>query len=154
MQNILNPYAITSKYLTNLFEQNKLVNTVIFGTADQTDLNKTNIFPLAHIMPGQVQLVENRFQFQFDIAVVNMRQIKKKPQTDKIFGDNLIDNLNESFAILAKELTTLDLQQNEFDILLESSTAAQPIIFADKNLLDGFEVTIVLSIQNEIPTCE
>jgi hypothetical protein len=60
----------------------------------------------------------------------------------------LIDNLNQSAGILGKELTKIELQRNLYDIILESSTSAQPIIFADKNLLDGFECSITLSVQN------
>jgi hypothetical protein len=72
----------------------------------------------------------------------------------KFFGDNLIDNLNQSAGILGKELTKIELQRNLYDIILESSTSAQPIIFADKNLLDGFECSITLSVQNSIEVCE
>jgi hypothetical protein len=66
----------------------------------------------------------------------------------------LIDNLNQSAGILGKELTKIELQRNLYDIILESSTSAQPIIFADKNLLDGFECSITLSVQNSIEVCE
>jgi hypothetical protein len=43
----------------------------------------------------------------------------------KFFGDNLIDNLNQSAGILGKELTKIELQRNLYDIILESSTSAQ-----------------------------
>jgi hypothetical protein len=64
----------------------------------------------------------------------------------------LIDNLNQSAGILGKELTKNKLQRNLYDIL-ESSTSTT-IIFADKNLLDGFECSITLSVQNSIEVCE
>jgi hypothetical protein len=64
----------------------------------------------------------------------------------------LIDNLNQSAGILEKNLQNRITK--ELDIILESSTSAQPIIFADKNLLDGFECSITLSVQNSIEVCE
>jgi hypothetical protein len=68
------------------------------------DLNKADIFPLVHIMPGTFELVENRLEIVFDI-VVSMRQTPSTTLGDKVFGDNLIDNLNQSAGILGKELT-------------------------------------------------
>jgi hypothetical protein len=72
------------------------------------DLNKADIFPLVHIMPGTFELVENRLEIVFDIAV----SIRQTSTTlgDKVFGDNLIDNLNQSAGILGKELTKIELQ--------------------------------------------
>jgi hypothetical protein len=151
---MLNGYAVTTQFLIDSFKSNSLVNTIIFGAADNRDLNKADIFPLVHIMPGTFELVENRLEIVFDIAVVSIRQTPVTTQGDKVFGDNLIDNLNQSSAILAKELTRIELKANPYDIILESSTAAQPIIFADKNLLDGFECSITLSIQNSIEVCD
>jgi hypothetical protein len=55
-------------------------------------------------MPGTFELVENRLEIVFDIAVI----YETNPSTtlgDKVFGDNLIDNLNQSAGILGKELT-------------------------------------------------
>lgn len=149
----MNSYAITTQFLIDQFESNSLVNTIIFGAVDTTDLNKSNIFPLVHIWPSNWRLSGNRIEFTYDIAVVSARHIPKKTQTSKIFGDNLIDNLNQATAILSKELTSLELKRNEYDIILESSTDSKPIIFWEKNLLDGWESTIVLSIQNTISIC-
>jgi hypothetical protein len=54
---------------------------------------------------GNFELVENRLEIAFDIAVVSMRQTPSTTLGDKqSFGDNLIDNLNQSAGILGKEL--------------------------------------------------
>lgn len=148
-----NPYATIAFFLADLFRNNPLINTTIFETVDSIDLNKENIFPLAHIIPGLVTIVDNRVEAEFTLVVANIRTKSNKPN-DKLFGDNLIDNLNTSIAILTKVITKISLQENEFDIILVSSTPAQPVIFSGKNLLDGYETTIVLSIQNEIETRE
>ena len=146
-------YAITTQYLINLFKSDELVNTILFGTVDGRELNKNDIYPLVHIMPSTVSLEGNRINIGYDLAVVNVRQVPNHFKTDKIFGDNLIDNLNEASQILIKALTKLELSHNPHTIDIESSSAAQPIVFADINLLDGFECSIVLSIQNELAIC-
>jgi len=149
----MNSYAVTTKYLTDIFSSNPLVNTVIFGS--DLDINKTNIFPLVHIIPeGVPSITNNRLEFSYEIAVVNQRQTPNNSKTDKIYGDNLIDNLNVAFAILGQEMNTIANQYNDFDITLESMGQAQPIIFADKNVLDGWLVQITLSVQNNFETCQ
>jgi hypothetical protein len=70
--NVLNSYAVTT-ILVDSFKSNPLVNTVILELLIR-DLNKADIFPLVHIMPGTFELVENRLEIVFDIAVVSMRQ--------------------------------------------------------------------------------
>lgn len=145
-------YAITTQYLIDLFQDNTLVNKVLFGSIDAKSLNKNDLYPLVHIMPTQVTLEGNRIHIGYDIAVVDIRTIPNHNLTG-IFHDNLIDNLNTSSQILLHGLTKLELQRNDFDIELVSSSSAQPIIFADVNLLDGFECSIILSYQNELTTC-
>lgn len=148
----LNGYAVASQFLIDQFDSNSLVNTVIYGVPEAKDLNRTNIFPIVNISPSTLMTAGNRLEIEFDIAVLDIRKIPNQLQTSKIFGDNLIDSLNTCSAIITKEITKLDLQRNEFDIVLVSSTAARPIIFSETNLLDGWETTIVISIQNEIET--
>lgn len=146
----LNGYAVATQFLIDEFDQNTLVNTVIFGSPDAKDLNKSNIFPLVHIEPSTLQTDGNRLEIEYIIAVLDVRKTPNTYQTSKIFGDNVIDSLNVTAAIISKEITKLHLQHNPHDIDLVSSTVAKPILFSDVNLLDGWEVTIVISIQNEI----
>lgn len=150
----MNFYAVGTQFLVDLFRQDPLVNTIIFGATDERDLNKTNIFPIVHIMPGPMNIDGNRIEISFDIACVDIRDFRPASSEDKIFGDNLIDSLNQSAAILVKAVNKVRLKHNPHNIIIESLTSAQPIIFEDKNLLDGFEISVVLSIQNTVKVCQ
>lgn len=146
-------YAIATKYIIDLFDDDDSVNTILFGAIDAMNLNKNDVYPLVHIMPAQISLEGNRIYIGYDLAVVDIRTTPNHFQTQKVFGDNLIDSLNMCSRILLESLTKLELKSNQFDIILESSAGIQPIIFEGIHLLDGFEGSIVISIQNEIATC-
>jgi hypothetical protein len=146
-------YAIATQYIIDLFDSNDYVNTILFGAIDAMNLNKNDVYPLVHIMPSQISLEGNRIHLGYDIAVVDIRTTPNHFQTQKIFGDNLVDSLNMASRILIETLTKLELKSNQFDIILESSAGIQPIIFEGVHLLDGFEGSIIISIQNEIGTC-
>jgi len=146
-------YALATQYIIDLFDANDNVNTILFGAIDANNLNKNDVYPLVHIMPSQISLEGKRIYLTYDIAVVDIRTQPNHFQTQKIFGDNLIDSLNMSSRIMLEALTNLELKPNNLDIVLESSTSATPIIFEGVHLLDGFECSFVISIQNEIATC-
>jgi hypothetical protein len=146
-------YAIVSKYLTDLFQEDSLVNTVIFGEVNDRELNKADIFPLVHIMPRVVQPNGGVITLSYDIAVVGVRTVPDHFQTQKIFGDNLIDNLNESYQILVNAYSKMYTLDNDYGIDMLSADAMQPIVLTGQTLLDGFEQGFVLQIKNEYVSC-
>ena len=90
----LNSYAVASQHLIDQFLQNPLVNTVIFGVPSNKDLNRSAIFPIVNISPSNVMVNGQRFEIEYDIAVLDARKEPNTLQTTKLFGDNLIDSLN------------------------------------------------------------
>ena len=86
-------------FLVNKFKEHPLTNTVVFGLSQLGDVNKTNIYPLVHIIPSNITPGNNFFVCSFEIAVLNRRDSNQKLNVDKIFSDNLIDNLSETAKI-------------------------------------------------------
>lgn len=146
-------YAVVSKYLTDLFAQDDLVNTIIFGDISIQELNKGDMFPLVHIMPRTIQPAAGVINISFDIAVVGVRTQPDHHQTQKLFSDNLIDNLNESYQILINAYTKMYMLDNDYGIDLLSAESMQPIILTGQTLLDGFEQGFTLQIKNEFVVC-
>lgn len=68
-------------------------------------------------------------------------------------NDNVLDNLNVCHTIINDLLTYLSLQNNDDYIELISVSNLEPILFSDSNILDGWGVTITLSIPNDISVC-
>lgn len=151
---MLNAESVVTNFLTELFQNDLLVNTVIYGKPDGKDLNKSNIFPLVHIAPATVNFDENRIDFEFPVAVFDIRDIRNDSSEGKIFSDNLIDSLNTATSIIGRVLTTLSLQNNDLGIELIAHTQLDSIVFSDKNILDGRQFTLTLSIQNTISVCQ
>ena len=135
--------------------ENPLVNTITFGKIDEKDLAKKNIYPLVNIAPQTSQWTTNQVSnVTLQIVAVEQRDTNKTQTNTKFEGnDNLIDNLNKTYSILNDLLTWLSQQNNDSTIEMTSVSGLDPILFSDHNLLDGWLVTITLSIPNDISTC-
>jgi hypothetical protein len=142
-------YQVVDLIKSRLFE-NPNVNTVIFGRTEDKDLYKKNIYPLVHINPMDVEFTTSQVcNFSFEIAALDQRDISKNTQYDKFEGnDDLQDNLNVTFAILNDLITWLRTQNNEFFIELAAVQTAQPVLFKDYNLLDGWVVQLTFKMPN------
>lgn len=143
-------FYIVTDFLRRLLQSDPLVNTVIFGKNEQTDIYKKNIFPIAHIIPVQSPWNgSNVSSFTFQIGVLEQRDINSVKKNDKFSDDNLVDNLNLSYAVINNLLSYLEGQNNPHYIELESVGSIQPFLFVKENLLDGWYVTITLTIRND-----
>lgn len=134
---------------------NPMVNTLIFARVEEKDLYKKNLYPLAHIIPQASPWTTQQVnQVSLQIRVVEQRDINKMHTNTKFEGnDNVLDNLNVCHTIINDLLTYLSLQNNDDYIELISVSNLEPILFSDHNILDGWGVTITLSIPNDISVC-
>lgn len=134
---------------------NPMVNTLIFARVEEKDLYKKNLYPLAHIIPQASPWTTQQVnQISLQIRVVEQRDINKIHTNTKFEGnDNVLDNLNVCHTIINDLLTYLSLQNNDDYIELISVSSLEPILFSDHNILDGWGVTITLSIPNDISVC-
>ncbi len=134
---------------------NPMVNTLIFARVEEKDLYKKNLYPLAHIIPQASPWTTQQVnQVSLQIRVVEQRDINKMHTDTKFEGnDNVLDNLNVCHTIINDLLTYLSLQNNDDYIELISVNNLEPILFSDHNILDGWGVTITLSIPNDISVC-
>jgi len=134
---------------------NPMVNTLIFARVEEKDLYKKNLYPLAHIIPQASPWTTSQVnQVSLQIRVVEQRDINKLHTDTKFEGnDNVLDNLNVCHTIINDLLTYLSLQNNDEYIELISVSNLEPILFSDHNILDGWGVTITLSIPNDISVC-
>ena len=150
----MNEFYITVGYLKTLFEQDTDVHTILHGSK-LADINKKNIFPIAHVQVLSSNINNGLVNFTFEVVTVDQRNFSKEMVTDKWVGnDNELDNLNTCHAILNRLISKLSLKNNEFKIQLTNEPNLQPIIFEDMNLLDGWRTELELSIpNNKINVC-
>lgn len=151
----MNQFYLVVDFLRHRLENNPNNNTVIFGRTNEKDLYKKSIYPLTHINPVSAPMTSSQVSyFSFEIACLDQRDISKSITTDKFEGnDNFQDNLNITYTILNDLVNYIRIQNNNYNIEIESVSDATPIIFNDYNLLDGWFITITLKIPNNQSVC-
>jgi hypothetical protein len=148
-------FYLSIQLLKDLLEEDINVHTIVHGLKSTMDINKKNIFPLAHLQVTS-STADNQFiSFTFEVAVLDIRNISKKIVTDKFLqNDNELDNLNTTHSVLNRLITKLRLRNNDDKIELNNTPTITPIIFEEMNLLDGWRTEIELIIPNtEINVC-
>jgi hypothetical protein len=148
-------FYLTIDLLKQYLQEDINVNTVVHGLKSGMDINKQNIFPLAHIQVTSSSADNQFISFTFEVAVVDLRNSSKQIVTDKwLQNDNELDNLNTCHAVLNRLVTKLRLQNNPEKIQLNNIPTLTPIIFEEMNLLDGWRTELELIIPNtEINVC-
>ena len=149
-------FYLTIQLLKDLLEEDINVHTIVHGLKSTMDINKKNIFPLAHLQVTSSTADNQYISFTFEVAVLDIRNISKKIVTDKFLqNDNELDNLNTTHAVLNRLITKLRLRNNTDKIELNNIPTITPIIFEEMNLLDGWRTEIELIIPNtEINVCQ
>ena len=150
----MNQFYLTIDLLKQRLLNNVNVNTVIEARDGDKDLYKKNIYPLAVVNPISADFSNSRVTFfTFEIAVLDQRDISKEPGDKYNGNDNYIDNLNITSTIINDLVNYLRLQNNDDLIELVSVTDANKVEMSGYNLLDGFFITIKLSIPNTQNYC-
>lgn len=149
-------YTVLDK-IKNILRANGITKTVTFGDITEVDLNKTTIFPLAHIIFGNVTFSEHILTASIRILCLDVVDVTKEKQTeDMMFGnDNLQDILNTQLQVvndIQQEMRRGDSFSDNFQI--NSSVVAEPFQDNFENQLAGWGVTINIEVPtNELSLC-
>ena len=100
-------YRVTQKIKDELIS-NVNVNTVTYGDITKIDLNKQNIYPLAHILVNNVTQAERLLNFSMTVFTMDLVDYTKESTTD-IFLDNSNeqDVLNTQLAVANRMIEKL-----------------------------------------------
>jgi|TARA_R110002012_G_scaffold311123_1_gene520389 hypothetical protein len=132
--------------------ENPSIQTVTFGDLMQVDLAKTSIFPIAHVVVGNVAFRDHIIVMNLRILFLDIVDDNRVPNSaDQFFGnDNLIDILNTQLSaanILQGNLRRgsgyADLFQVKGDI------NCQPFLDTLENQLAGWGMDLVLELPNK-----
>ncbi len=141
--------STVSIFLIEKFKSQPLVNTITFEKTNEIDTNKNNIYPLVNIDIVDSDPIGNILTFNYNITILQQRDIDNEINNDKILDkDNMIDNLNECYAIATRCINNIDHNENDYDI--EISRRSNITLLKDyaTQKLDGVRFNISLSIQN------
>ena len=106
-QGVRGYYQLTSTIEEELLS-NLLTNTVSIGDISKVNLNKQDIFPLAHMIVNSVVVEEQVLRFSLTILACDIVDQSKDVTTDRFVGnDNEQDILNTQLAVLNKLIQRL-----------------------------------------------
>ena len=149
-------YTILDK-LRDILRANGISKTVTFGDIMQVDLNKTTIYPLAHIIFGTVSFDDRIMSASIQVLCLDIVDATKEKQTeDEFYGNaNLQENLNNQLQVvkdLQQELRRGDAFSDNFQVT--TSVSAEPFFDNFENELAGWAMTVSIQVPiNELSLC-
>ncbi len=145
--------------LTSTIEEQLLAdvnnNTVSIGDISKLNLNKQDIFPLAHMIVNSVSIEENVLRFNISILACDVVDQSKDETTDRFTGnDNEQDILNTQLAVLNRLIQRLRMGSLHTDMYqLEGNPSLTPFMDRFENQLAGWSSTMDIVIYNDIYIC-
>ena len=145
--------------LTSTIEEQLLAdinnNTVSIGDISKVNLNKQDIFPLAHMIVNNVTVEENVLRFNISILACDIVDQSKDITTDRFTGnDNEQDILNTQLAVLNRLIQRLRMGSLHTDMYqLEGNPSLAPFNDRFENQLAGWSVDMDILIYNDIYIC-
>ena len=131
------------------------VNTVSTGDIYDVNLNKQDIFPLAHIIVNNVIQQEQTLTFNISIIAMDIVDQSKSETTDRFTGNNNEqDILNTQLGVLNKVIQVLrmgTLHQDKYQ--LDGDVSCEPFYDRFENQLAGWTATMDIMIYNDIRIC-
>ena len=145
--------------LTSTIEEQLLLdvnnNTVSIGDISKVNLNKQDIFPLAHMIVNSVTAEENVLRFNISILACDIVDQSKDRTTDRFTGnDNEQDILNTQLAVLNRLIQRLRMGSLHTDMYqLDGNPSLTPFNDRFENQLAGWSATMTILIYNDIYIC-
>ena len=153
-QGVRGYYQLTETIKDNLLSD---VNcrTVTQGNLEEINLEKQDIFPLAHLMINQVSQEDGVLRFSISILNMDIVDFNKQETTDLFRGNNnLQDILNTQLSVSNKLIQVLrggSLHQDKYQ--LDGNPTLEPFYDRFENELAGWTATFDVLIYNDIRHC-
>lgn len=150
----MNEMSTLINFLIERFQLDSLVHTVTMQSKHEIDTQKENIYGLVNIDFKEAEPLPDVVVGYFDISIFQQRNTTTKPTDSKLqFDTNMIDNLNETFAIGNKFIQYFEHQNNEHNIEIVSKSRFRVVKNRPANDLDGYEFSIAFSAPNKTNGC-
>lgn len=148
MRALLNLTDAIKTELTN----NKLVNSVTFGTLDEVELLKRDNYPLAHVGISTGSIESSTSELEVNILFLDVVDISN--ENEDTFNDDEIYKLNNMLAAATK--TAQELQRgNLYEQGFQLEEGASVEFFSDRfeDKLAGVGLDLTITIQNSTDLC-
>lgn len=153
-QGIRGFYQVTETIKDQLL-QDPNCNTVSTGDIYDVNLNKQDIFPLAHIIINNVTQQEQTLVFNISIIAMDIVDQSKQETDDRFIGNNNEqDILNTQLGVLNKVIQVLRMGTLYTDkYQLDTDVNCEPFYDRFENQLAGWTATMDIMIYNDIRIC-
>tara|TARA_R110000744_G_scaffold163907_2_gene280994 strand:- start:247 stop:705 length:459 start_codon:yes stop_codon:yes gene_type:complete len=137
-------------------EANAIINSVTFGGLFDVELEKKNIFPLAHVGMTTARMGQGVLYVDMSIMYLDIVDESKTIQTDDYYGNDnehyVINNMLAAATKTTQELMRGDLFSQGFQIDEESIEIE---FFAErfKDKLAGCGTSFTVTIKNTLDLC-
>jgi hypothetical protein len=147
-------YQITNTIKEQLLKDQD-INTVSTGELSQVNLNKQDIFPMAHIIINNVIVGEQVLRFNISVLAMDIVNQSKEETIDRFTGnDNVQDILNTQLVVLNKLIQLLNRGDLHTDMYqLDGDPSLEPFYDRFENELAGWTATLDILIYNDIKLC-
>ena len=153
-QGIRGYYQLTSTIEEQL-RSTEFTNTVSIGDISKVNLNKQDIFPLAHMIVNSVTAEEQVLRFNISILACDIVDQSKDLTLDRFKGnDNVQDILNTQLGVLNRLIQRLRMGNLHTDMYqLNGNPSLDPFYDRFENQLAGWSATMDIQIYNDINIC-
>jgi len=131
------------------------VNNVTTGDITKIDLSKQTMFPLSHIIVGNVGNEDNVLRFSLSVLAMDIVNVSKEEVVDIFVGNNNEqDILNTQLAVLNKLVQVLrggTLHQDLYQ--LDGNPSFEPFYDRFENEMAGWALSFDVLVQNDISIC-
>ena len=153
-QGIRGYYQLTETIKNSLLSDVN-TKTVPQGNLDEINLQKQDIFPLAHLMVNQVSQEDGVLRFNLSILNMDIVDLSKEETTNLFRGNNnLEDILNTQLSVSNKLIQVLrggTLHQDKYQF--DGNATLEPFYDRFENDLAGWTATFDVLIYNDIRHC-
>jgi len=139
-------------HVAGIFEDNSLVNTIVFKDDDVFDVEKENIYPLVSMALINSVKADDLVSISMSFEILNQRDYIPESTPSKLMLDtNYIDNINICDSIGNDFILEISKTHNDLDINTESYSEFEYIRKDERNCLDGVRFEVLFSMhQNDV----
>ena len=138
-------YNATNKVIS-IFNDNPLVNTITTESSSNTDMEKRNIYPLVNIELIDSQPNGVLQTFNYEIIVMQQRDVIKDLNQTKYLNNNSIDNHNECNQIL---MSFINAVSTSHDITISNVPTFEYIYNDGANGVDAIRTNISVEVSSQ-----
>jgi hypothetical protein len=138
-----------TNYIINLFQMDKLVNTIALNDREIIDTKKESIYPLVTIIFKGTSNSDEYLNYDYTIYVLQQRDSNRKIKPSKLMEEtNYLDNLNECEDICNNFINFVRRFELDLPINIENEINLDPIFEYGGANLDGFAFDLRVQMPN------